>query len=87
MYQEEKLICDDCGCEFVFTIGEQEFYAEKGLVNKPKRCTECRKKRRQKTRKKLYDVTCSRCGCQTKVPFKPMSGKDVYCKDCYSKNQ
>lgn len=86
MYQEEKLICEDCGCEFAFTVGEQEFYAEKGLVNKPKRCTECRKNRRQKNRKQLFDVTCSKCGCATKVPFKPISGKDVYCKDCYSKN-
>ncbi|MBD9222888.1 zinc-binding protein, partial [bacterium] len=25
MYQDEKLICEDCGCEFVFTAGEQEF--------------------------------------------------------------
>ncbi len=86
MYQEEKLICEDCGCEYVFTVGEQEFFAEKGLVNKPKRCMECRKKRRKTTRKKLYDVTCSRCGCETKVPFKPIAGKEVYCKDCYSKN-
>ena len=43
MYEDEKLICEDCGCEFVFTAGEQEFYAEKGLTNKPKRCQNCRK--------------------------------------------
>ena len=27
MYQDEKLVCEDCGAEFVFTAGEQEFYA------------------------------------------------------------
>lgn len=88
MYQDEKLICEDCGSEFVFTAGEQEFYAEKGLVNKPKRCPECRKSRRQKQRakRKMYDVTCSDCGCQTQVPFKPISGKEVYCKECYAKH-
>ena len=48
MYQDETLKCEDCGKEFVFSTGEQEFYAEKGLVNKPKRCPECRKERRQK---------------------------------------
>lgn len=84
MYEDEKLICEDCGSEFVFTAGEQEFYAARGLVNKPKRCPECRKNRRQKNRKKLYEVTCSKCGCQTKVPFKPIEGKEVYCKDCYA---
>ena len=36
MYQDETLICEDCGCEFVFTAGEQEFYAEKGLKNSKK---------------------------------------------------
>ncbi len=84
MYEDEKLICEDCGSEFVFTAGEQEFYATRGLVNKPKRCPECRKNRRQKNRRKLYEVTCSKCGCQTKVPFKPIEGKEVYCKDCFN---
>ena len=52
MYQDEKLVCEDCGAEFIFTAGEQEFYAEKGLVNKPKRCPDCRKARRNNNRKK-----------------------------------
>ena len=34
MYEDEKLICEDCGSEFVFTAGEQEFFAGKGLSNK-----------------------------------------------------
>ena len=33
MYQDKTLICKECGAEFVFTAGEQEFYAEKGFVN------------------------------------------------------
>ena len=27
MYEDKKIICKDCGQEFVFTAGEQEFYA------------------------------------------------------------
>ena len=42
MYEDEKLICEDCGTEFVFTEGEQQFYAEKGFQNEPLRCKECR---------------------------------------------
>lgn len=87
MYQDEKLICEDCGAEFVFTQGEQEFYAEKGLVNKPKRCPDCRKARRQKSKKRLYDAVCSACGAETKVPFKPIEGKEVFCRECYAKNK
>ena len=85
MYTDEKLICEACGCEFVFSVGEQEFYAEKGLVNKPKRCTECRKARKQARRKKLYEAVCAKCAVPTKVPFEPIEGKDVYCKDCFKK--
>ena len=33
MYEDKTLVCKDCGNEFVFTAGEQEFYAEKGFQN------------------------------------------------------
>lgn len=45
--EDKKIICKDCGEEFVFTVGEQEFYRDKGLDNEPKRCLSCRRKRRQ----------------------------------------
>lgn len=41
--EDKKLICVDCGKEFLFTVSEQEFYAEKGFENEPKRCLECRR--------------------------------------------
>ena len=85
MYEDESLICEDCGKEFVFTVGEQEFYAEKGLTNKPKRCPDCRKLKKQKFRgqRKMYDVVCAKCGVTTQVPFNPTQGKDVLCKACF----
>ena len=46
MLEDETLICKDCGKEFVFTVGEQEFYKEKGFENDPVRCLECRKARK-----------------------------------------
>lgn len=45
-FQDKTLVCKDCGQEFVFTVGEQAFYKEKGLDNEPKRCKECRDKRK-----------------------------------------
>ena len=33
MYEDKTLVCKECGNEFVFTAGEQEFYAEKGFTN------------------------------------------------------
>lgn len=45
-FEDKALVCQDCGNEFVFTAREQEFYKEKGLDNEPKRCKECRNKRK-----------------------------------------
>ena len=45
-FQDKTIICQDCGNEFTFTAGEQAFYKEKGLTNEPKRCKECRDKRK-----------------------------------------
>ena len=42
-----ELTCKDCGNTFVFTEGEQEFYAQKGFTNQPVRCKECRNARKQ----------------------------------------
>ena len=44
---DKTLNCKDCGAEFVFTEGEQAFYAEKGLTNEPVRCPDCRRSRKQ----------------------------------------
>jgi len=40
--EDETLECRDCGAEFCFTVGEQQFYKEKGFDNKPTRCAECK---------------------------------------------
>ncbi len=47
MEKKDKTIkCKDCGQDFVFTVGEQEFYEEKGFTNEPVRCKECRDKKK-----------------------------------------
>jgi CxxC-x17-CxxC domain-containing protein len=86
---EKTLVCQDCSREFVFTVGEQEFYQEKGFENEPKRCPDCRREKKQ-TRgrgrgesKPLFTVTCSECGIETQVPFEPRDGRPVYCRDCF----
>jgi len=45
-YQDKYIRCRDCGDEFVFTASEQQFFAEKGLMNEPKRCPTCRRAKR-----------------------------------------
>jgi CxxC-x17-CxxC domain-containing protein len=40
--EDRTLVCSDCGAEFAFTAGEQEFYRQKGFTHEPKRCKNCR---------------------------------------------
>ncbi|HLC32280.1 MAG TPA: CxxC-x17-CxxC domain-containing protein [Candidatus Nanoarchaeia archaeon] len=34
--------------------------------------------------REMFDATCTECGKQTKVPFKPLPDKPVYCRECYA---
>jgi CxxC-x17-CxxC domain-containing protein len=45
-YADKTITCRDCGMDFVFTAGEQEFYAQKGFTNEPTRCPSCRQARK-----------------------------------------
>lgn len=87
MYEDKTLICKECGQEFVFTAGEQEFYAEKGFENEPQRCKNCRDARKNAARanREMYDATCASCGAECKVPFKPRDDRPVYCSECFAK--
>lgn len=48
MFEEKLLTCKDCGRDFVFSAGEQEFFAEKGFEHAPSRCPECRLARKSR---------------------------------------
>ncbi|HLC65534.1 MAG TPA: CxxC-x17-CxxC domain-containing protein [Candidatus Nanoarchaeia archaeon] len=37
--------------------------------------------------REMHKVTCSDCGAETEVPFKPTDGRAVYCRDCYQKHR
>ncbi len=32
--------------------------------------------------RELHPAVCSDCGVETQVPFKPIDGRPVYCRDC-----
>lgn len=86
--EDKVLICKDCGNEFIFSVQEQEFFAEKGFQNEPARCLDCRRLHKQQANKgerQYYTVTCSDCGVETQVPFKPTGVRPVYCRDCFQK--
>ena len=93
-FDDKTLQCTECGQEFVFTAGEQEFYSSRGLMNEPKRCPECRQARKGarygnsgSQRRQMYSIICAQCGKEAEVPFEPREGRPVYCSDCYSKDR
>jgi CxxC-x17-CxxC domain-containing protein len=92
MYTDEVLTCVDCGRQFPFTAGEQEFFAMKGFTNKPSRCTDCRAARKagrssnggRGAAREMFTATCTQCGGVAEVPFQPRGDKPVYCRDCFA---
>jgi len=88
-FVDKEIVCKDCGATFIFTAGEQEFYAQKGFENEPQRCRECRNARKaarnggESRPREMYTVICADCGLETQVPFQPKLDRPVYCRDCY----
>jgi len=71
-----RLTCRECGRQFIFTEGEQEFYDQRGLMP-PARCKECRSKKE----KPPYNSTCSKCGAKLE------KATAVYCESCAGNTQ
>ena len=36
--------------------------------------------------REMHKAICSKCKKECEVPFKPTEGRDVFCKDCFNKN-
>ena len=37
--------------------------------------------------REMHKITCSECGKEAEVPFKPREGTPVYCKECFMKKK
>ena len=94
-YHDKVLKCAECGAEFVFTAGEQMFFADKGFKNEPKRCKACKAKRAEgggggggsSSMRSETKTNCSQCGKETTVPFRPTQGRPVFCRECFQQRR
>ena len=97
-FEDKTIVCADCGQEFIHSADDQRRYSERGFTNEPKRCRDCREKRKARTApagrpssrapsrgpaRESYEVVCAECGATTTVPFKPAQDRPVYCRDCF----
>jgi CxxC-x17-CxxC domain-containing protein len=95
MFQDKTLRCRECGQDFIFSAGEQEFYQQRDLRNEPGRCPACRAAHRtvmaaaraagERLPRELFKTTCAECGGEAQVPFVPKTEKPVYCSACFEK--
>ena len=89
VYEDRSLTCRDCAEEFIFSAGEQAFFATKGLTNDPQRCPACRavakRARASEGPREFHAAICGACGGQAIVPFAPRNDRPVYCSSCFDK--
>jgi len=69
--EDKNLTCRQCGTEFLFTKGEQDFYKQKDL-NLPGRCPECRSAKRIQSQ----GLICSHCKTEL------AKEASIYCTAC-----
>ena len=84
-FRDETIQCNTCGKNFIWAVKEQEFFRDRGLKNKPTRCIDCRKRRREalKNEGELIDISCSKCGTRATSPFIEAKQKTLYCASCF----
>ena len=101
-YTDRTLTCADCGAPFTFSADDQSYHAQKGFTNEPRRCPDCRTRRRSERgessyggggggygggEREMFSATCASCGKEARVPFQPRGDKPVYCSDCFRSQQ
>lgn len=69
--RDEIIVCRNCGKEFTFTVGEQNFYEEKGLKS-PVRCKECKAKRKEQQTKQINNIVSEKKEEEKKDDFEAM---------------
>ena len=96
MHVDRVLTCAECGGEFVFTRGQQQFHEAHGYRQTPRRCPPCRRRRSGRTtssrrlrriERMTWPARCSACGQDTTVPFVPDPRRAAFCPSCYDRRK
>ncbi len=100
LHSDRQITCSDCGAEFTFTAAEQEFFDQKGFRH-PRRCKPCRQAKKDAGgdrgprggggfgggERETFPATCTNCGAETTVPFKPDPARPTFCRKCYGERK
>jgi len=89
-FEDKKLVCEDCGTEFVWDASEQAYFAKKGFQKVPKRCRACRVKKQteiDKEKAKEKEITCALCNKKGIIKSDISEDEEALCFDCYLKER
>lgn len=79
-FADKTLQCRECNKTFLFTAGEQEFFRQKGLVNQPGRCPECRNRRKQEA--VAAGTLVQQAPDGSAIPMRVRDVSTVVCAEC-----
>lgn len=95
-FEDKNLTCKDCGQKFIWSAGEQQFFAAKGFDRPPVRCLDCRKKKKERmqkgqerpivAREQWYQIKCKKCGKTSEIPFQPRDPLNILCSQCFEES-
>ena len=79
-----EYICEQCRKNFLIIKQEADFYTRQNIPL-PKKCMECRRKRRESLRnpRKLFARACDKCDTKLMSSYPSDSPYPVYCEVCY----
>jgi CxxC-x17-CxxC domain-containing protein len=87
-----QAVCDECGreCEVPFRpTGDKPVYCSRCFESKgnisPRRSGGRDSRRQSFDDKQMFRAVCDECGDECEVPFRPTSGKPVFCSRCFEK--
>ncbi len=87
-FRDKQLECVECHGRFVWTAAGQLYYHDHRLKNEPRHCKKCRTRQKELEpggRERVTTaITCSRCGREATVHFRPTQGRPVLCEECFS---
>ena len=85
-------VCSSCGkdCEVPFKpTGSKPVFCsncfEKNGGPSPRRYEERSSGRPNFREREMFDAICDTCGSKCKLPFRPTSGKPIFCSSCFEK--
>jgi hypothetical protein len=87
-FHDKTIHSADCGTNFSFDAGEDEFFQSRGYANEPRRCPPCRKAGKTERHgnrgnsywlpRQTFPVRHGGCGKDTEVPFALVDDRLAY---------